>query len=130
MKRSGKRRLEIHGNIAPLGESFRHFAAPGAEFHHRKAARLAHLAIELADALGHQDAEDGLDLLGGEEIAGLAEGIGSAAIVTRLGRIERGVHEAMESNGTFAADVVGQQIAGGHGRTSRLCGVRMNISTR
>ncbi len=77
--------IEIHRNVSPLGECSRHLAAARAQLHHREVRRLAHRAVELPDARGHQDAEDRLDLLGGEEVAVLAERIARAAVVAVSG---------------------------------------------
>ncbi len=91
----------------------------------------AHLAVEGTDARRDEDAEDRLELFGGKEVAILAEGIARAAVVAVDGMIERGVHEAAEGDRTVAADFVAQDFGErGHGSTTRVCGVRMNISTR
>ena len=89
-----------------------------------KSGGSAHLVEELADARGHQDAEDRLDLLGGEEVALFAEGIARPAVVAVLRMVERHFHEAAKGHRAGGADFAGQQFAGrGHGRGSRLCGV-------
>ena len=80
---------------------------------------------------GHQDSEDRLDLLGGIEVALLAEGIPRPPVVTIRRIVERRLHEAVEGNGAVAVNLVAQQFGErGHGSTTRVCGVRMNISIR
>jgi len=50
-----------------------HLPASGAQLDHGEVARLAHLAVQLADPRGHQNSKDGLHLLRRVEISVLAE---------------------------------------------------------
>src|SRR5215471_15180862 len=123
--------VNFHRRVVPLRERRRHLTAAGAQLDHGELGRLAQGAEQLANARGHQDAEDGLKLLGGEEVAVLAERIARATVVAVLAMIERHLHEAAEGNRPLAANLSGKQLAGrGHERASRLCGVWRNISTR
>ena len=120
--------IEIDGDVIPFGEGLRHLAAAGAEFDDGEVGRRTDRVVEIADPRRDQNSEDRLDLLGGEEVAGFAEGIaarsGGAAVVAVFRMVERHLHEAAECHRPSVANLRRQQFAGGrHGRASRLCGV-------
>src|SRR5262249_44296654 len=127
----GHRRIEIDGDVLPLGERFRHFTPAGAELDHGEPLRFSHGVEPLADAGGHKDSEHRLNLLRGEEISMFAEGIAGAAVVAVLGVIQRHLHELAERDRAVAKNPGCEELSGrSHGRPSRLCGVWRNISTR
>ena len=103
-------RIDIHRNVAPVGERRRHLAPPRAQFHHRKIGGVAHGVCQLADARGHRQAEDGLQLLGGEEIAADAERVRAPPVIAVLRMIQGHFHESPERNGAAAGDLAGQEL--------------------
>jgi hypothetical protein len=102
--------IDLHGNVAPFGECLGHLPASGAQLDHGEAARLAEFAIQLADARGHQNSEDGPHLLRRVEISVLAERVARTPVVSVPGVVERRLHEAAKRNGTVAEDLRRQQF--------------------
>ena len=100
--------LDIYRNVAPFGERRRHLAPPRAQFHHREIGGVAHGVCQLADARGHQQAEDGLQLLGGEEIAADAERVLAPPVIAVLRMVQRHLHESPERDRAATGDLVRQ----------------------
>ena len=87
--------------------------------------------MERAHSRSDQNAEHRLDLFGRVEVALLAEWIARAPVISEVRIVERRFHEPAERDRTLAADLVAQNFGErAHGSTTRLCGVRMNISIR
>src|SRR6516162_1400959 len=72
--------IDVDWDVGPFGKVRGHFAAAGAELDYGEIRRLAQGAVELADARGDEDAEDGLQLFGSEEVALRAEGVAGVAV--------------------------------------------------
>lgn len=96
----------IDGEIAPAGEVWRHFAAARAEFDDSGFGGGKKLLGDGAD----ESSEDGLELLGGVEVAFDTEGIAGTRVVAPFGMIERGVHEAMERDGAATLNLKAEEL--------------------
>ena len=110
-------------------ESLLHFLPSGAQLNDREVFWPSHPFKKCTNSFGHQNSEHRLDLFSRVKISMRAEWIACSPVITELGVVKRGVHKPVKWNRPCPPDFVPQNLSDGR-HISRLCGVRMNISTR
>src|SRR5262249_12064743 len=80
---------EVDSDVFKAGEGMSHLPSSGAQLDHHEVIRVAHLSPQVSQPRRDQDAEDRLELFGGEEVACLAEGIVRTTIVPEFGVVKR-----------------------------------------